>query len=225
MSQPAAEEPIRCWRCSLEHPVAFFCPGCGAVQRPSGDSDYFALLGLPAHPAVDPAELERRYHELSRRLHPDRYQMAPVEEREASSRATAVLNSAFRTLRDLETRGRYWLAREGEQLGRDNNRVPPGLAAYVFEVQEQLGELREAQNGDRAAITSRLGETQRELLARRDRERAQLDGLLRAWPDSSPEGAPPARVRAAARAELKRLLSELSYLGTLARDLDTALEG
>jgi len=224
MSAPAAEEPICCWQCSLEHPAAFFCPGCGAVQSPGDDADYFALLGLPSHPAIDATDLERRYHDLSRRLHPDRYQTASVEEREASVRATAVLNSAFRTLRDLESRGRYWLAREGEQLGRDNNRVPPGLAAYVFAVQEQLAELRAAADGERGAIASGLADAQRDCLARRDRERAQLDGLLRAWPDSSPEGASAARARSAAREELKRLLSELSYLGTLARDLDGALE-
>ena len=35
-------------------------------------TDYFELLGLPRRFAVDLAELERRYLELSREVHPDR---------------------------------------------------------------------------------------------------------------------------------------------------------
>ena len=53
------------------------------------------------------------------------------------------MNRAYRTLRDVVQRGQYWLELQGEQLGRDNNRVPPALAALVFEVQEKLAEARE----------------------------------------------------------------------------------
>jgi molecular chaperone HscB len=195
------------------------------VQALPQDADYFAILGLPGHPGVDRADLDRRFYELSRKLHPDRYQTGTPAEQRASVQATALLNAAHRALRDVEARGRYWLARSGDDLGRDNNRVPPRLAAFVFEVQEKLGELRDgAANGAGSAIRSELVETQRELAERRERDRRSLDELLRGWPlDEKNDTAADERGAAALR-ELKALLSELSYLGTLDRDLKKALE-
>jgi molecular chaperone HscB len=195
------------------------------VQALPQDTDFFAVLGLPPHPGVDVAELDRRYYELSRKLHPDRYQMRAVDEQRASVQATALLNAAHKTLRDVEARGRYWLARSGDSLGRENQSVPPRLAAYVFDVQEKVGELRASTNGTGAALRSELVETQRELTERLDRQCSALGDLLRGWPpeDTQSTLTPDERGPAALR-ELKTVLSELSYLRTLDRDLQNALE-
>jgi len=213
---------IRCWRCAAIQPPAFFCTRCEAVQALPQGTDYLAVLGFPQHPAIDGAELDRRYYGLSRKLHPDRFQTGNDEEQRASVQATALLNTAHRTLREIESRGRYWLERCGEDLGRDNNRVPQQLAAYVFDVQEKLGELRGGANGATATLRSELAETQLELAERRERDRAALDALLRGWPagDAATSGSE----RATAVRELKALLSQLSYLRTLDRDLQNALE-
>jgi molecular chaperone HscB len=218
---------IRCRSCGEVQPPAFFCRSCDAIQALAQDTDYFAVLGLPPHPGVDVAELDRRYYELSRKLHPDRYQTRGVDEQRASVQATALLNAAHKTLRDVEARGRYWLARSGDSLGRENQSVPPRLAAYVFDVQEKLGELRAAVNGSASALRSELVETQRELAERVDRQRTALSDLLRGWPvedaAAQPSLTPDERGPAALR-ELKGVLSELSYLRTLDRDLQNALE-
>ena len=52
---------------------------------------------------------------------------------------TALVNRAYRTLKDPVARGLYWLEIHGESLGRDNERVPPALAARVFEDCLSLG--------------------------------------------------------------------------------------
>lgn len=215
---------IRCRRCSEVQPPAFFCRRCEAIQLLPQDADYLAVLGLPPRPAVDGAELERRYYELSRKLHPDRFQTGDADDQQASVQATALLNAAYRTLRDVESRGRYWLERSGEPLGRDNNRVPTALAAYVFDVQEKLAELKAGANGSAAAIRDSLVETQQELGERREQDRRKLDVLLRDWPDDD-RAASSERARERTALEgLKSLLSELSYLRTLERDLQNALE-
>lgn len=218
---------IRCRSCGEVQPPAFFCRSCDAIQALPQDTDYFAVLGLPPHPCVDVGELDRRFYELSRKLHPDRHQTRSAEEQRASVQATALLNAAHKTLRDLEARGRYWLARSGDGLGRENQSVPPRLAAYVFDVQEKVGELRGAANGSAAALRSELVETQRELAERLHRQRSTLGDLLRGWPEedaaAQPSLTPDERGPAALR-ELKSVLSELSYLRTLDRDLQTALE-
>lgn len=206
-------------------PPAFFCRSCDAIQALPQDTDYFAVLDLSPHPGIDGAALDRRYYELSRKLHPDRYQTGSAEEQRASLQATALLNAAHKTLRDLEARGRYWLTRSGDGFGRESQSVPPRLAAYVFEVQEKLDELRASANGSGAALRSELVETQRELSERLERQRTALDELLRGWPAAATDSelAPDERIPAALR-ELKTALSELSYLRTLDRDLQTVLE-
>src|SRR5215210_5825290 len=135
--------PVRCWHCDDAHPASLFCPHCQAIQQLPPQVDYFTVFGLPRNPVVDEAALTLRYYDLSRRLHPDLYQIGTAEEKEASLQNTALLNRAYRTLRDVIQRGQYWLELQGEELGRDNNRVPPALAALVFEVQEQLAEARD----------------------------------------------------------------------------------
>jgi molecular chaperone HscB len=218
---------IRCRSCGEVQPPAFFCRSCEVVQALPQDTDYFAVLGLPSHPGVDVGELDRRYYELSRKLHPDRYQTRSVDEQRASVQATALLNAAHKTLRDVEARGRYWLTRSGDSLGRENQSVPPRLAAYVFDVQEKLGELRASTNGTGASLRSELVETQRELTERLDRQRSTLTDLLRGWPPAdaaSPPAMTPDERGPAALRELKTALSEISYLRTLDRDLQNALE-
>src|SRR5262245_56917837 len=139
-------QPHRCSRCGEERPPELVCPSCGAIQPVTEDPSYFHAMGLPDHPAVDARELEARYYALSRRLHPDRHQTGDPEQLARSVRAAALVSQAYRTLRDVEARGRYWLRRLGDDLGRENNRVPAPLAAFVFEVQEKLAELRASRN-------------------------------------------------------------------------------
>lgn len=214
---------VACWRCADDQPRGLVCARCGAVQRLAEPVDYFAVLGLPSHPAIEVAELERRYYELSRQIHPDRFQTDSPDAQQASLRATAVLNAAFRTLRDVESRGRYWLESQGEHLNENNNRVPSGLAAYVFEVQEKLSDLTPARNGARQLLIEELAETAEDLRLRRERERAALESLLRSWPET-PNDVRGEAALAEVRGQLKRLLSELSYLRTLWRDVQGALE-
>lgn len=187
------------------------------MQSLASDSDYSRLLGFEGRPDVDETELRERYYELSRRLHPDRFQTGSAEEQRASLQATAVLNAAFRTLKDVESRGRWWLARRGESLSRDNKNVPPPLATEVFEVQEKIAERDGSSGAARVALSEELRTIRAGLSRRLAGERERVEEILRGWPT---EGTPDHE----ARKNLKEVLSELSYLRTLSRDVERALE-
>jgi len=133
-------------------------------------------------------------------------------------RNTAAVNLAYRTLRDPVDRGEYWLALLGEGLGRNNNRVPPDLAALVFEVQEKLEELRDA--GRRGGDTTLQAEITDIRAALADRRAALLQRLQENYARWDGRAAD----TAALTRELKDVLSALAYLGTLIRDVDKALE-
>lgn len=206
----------RCWQCRHEHTPRLFCPRCDAIQSLPSDTDYFTVFDLPRKPALDEQTLSTTYYELSRRLHPDLHQTGTAAEQQASLANTALLNRAYRTLRDPIRRGRYWLTLHGEQLGKENNRVPPKLAALVFEVQEKLAEARTAGSAGQAQSPAghdtELDALRRNLDTRLQRLRGALDANFSEWREGEPS--------AELLNELKRLLSELAYLGTLIRDVD-----
>jgi len=209
-------DTVRCWRCAHLHQPLLFCPVCQAIQLLPPQVDYFSVLGIPHSPVVDEAELTRRYYDLSRRLHPDLYQTGTAEEKEASLKNTALLNRAYRTLRDLVQRGQYWLELHGERLGRDNNQVPPELAALVFEVQEKLAEVREARAAGKAAeVQTELMQTRADLNDQMARLRTALAENLAQWGRDRDRGGTASLLSA-----LKNLLSEIAYLRTLLRDVE-----
>jgi molecular chaperone HscB len=211
------ESPVRCWRCDHQHHATFFCPACDAIQLVSSHADYFSVLGIPQNPVVDESALTQRYYELSRRLHPDLYQTGTAQEKEASLKNTALLTRAYRTLRDAVQRGQYWLELNGEQLGRDNNRVPPKLAELVFDVQEKLAEAQEARAaGKDAEMQAELMQIRSELEQHLSRLRSDLDANFAQWKELS--------ARPTLLPTLKRILSEIAYLRTLLRDVEKESE-
>ena len=199
-----------CWRCGAGRDGALVCPSCGVIQPVPPGADLFSVLGLPRGLAVDTADLERRYHEASRTVHTDRHQRASDRERELSLAASAVVNRAYRTLRDPVARGRYWLELHGTTLGAGGPPVPPELAAEVFETQETLEALRTAGSGPEAA------ERRAEVVLLRDELAARLDGLREALVATYDRNG-------AALDELKQRLTEIAYLRTLLGDIEETL--
>jgi molecular chaperone HscB len=193
------------------------CARCGAPQPLAAAADLFSVLGLPRELVIDAADLERRYHEASRAVHPDRHQTGDPRARQLSLTVSAAVNRAYRTLRDPVARGRYWLELYGTALGAENNTVPPALATLVFDTQEKLEELRAARGATVEGLRAEARATQ-EGLDRRLRdleaELVALYGKLSADGGSTADGL----------AELKRRLSEIAYLRTLHGDVEAALE-
>jgi molecular chaperone HscB len=213
-----AGERVRCWQCGAEHAPGPFCTACGAIQPLPEQADYFQVLGVPRRLVLDTTAMQKRYYELHRRMHPDLYQTGPQAARQASLRNTAVVNRAYRTLRDPIDRGLYWLTLQGESLGAGNKHVPPDLAALVFELQEQLEELRAAQQGNGAAdLVQEITAARTDLLKRQDALLEELEQNFARWDAGT--AAPGSLTQ-----QLKAILSALAYLGTLIRDVEKGLE-
>ncbi len=104
---------------------------------------------------LDLAALEHEFHRLSRKVHPDRFARAGENERQWSLADTALLNDAYRTLKDPLHRTEYLLKLRGAEIGeehsgknreggKDPSRVPADLLEEVFELNMQLEEMRMA---------------------------------------------------------------------------------
>jgi molecular chaperone HscB len=94
---------------------------------------------------VDQGALERRFHSLSWKLHPDRFAQAAENEKQLSLDLTSQLNDAYRTLGEPVARAEYLLSLYGmRKEGQKKQPAPPELLEEVFELNESLDELREA---------------------------------------------------------------------------------
>src|SRR5579862_2427834 len=107
---------------------------------------YYEALGLEPKLALDLEDLKKRFYERSRNWHPDRFSRAEPRERQQSLDMTALLNDAFRTLRDPVARAEYFLKENGIEVSKD---APPELLEEVFELNMALEELR---GGDDSAL-------------------------------------------------------------------------
>ena len=210
-------ETIRCWRCGSDLRIAAFCPSCKAIQLFPSQTDYFTVMGLSKNPVIDDAELSKRYYDLSRRFHPDLYHSGTAQEQEASLKNTAMLNRAYRTLREPARRGIYWLELHGEKIGAENTAVPPKLASLVFSVQEQLEELRDARDAGKSEdVQSALQRLRTDLTQQMAELQEALAGSFTKWGNEQQRSTNQSELRA----ELKNILSEMAYLRRLLRDVE-----
>ena len=105
---------VSCWSCGTMR-EAHFCSACGKVQPPV-PVDYFSFFGFPRKLNIDTAQFEREFYDLSRKLHPDLYARAQMQEQQWSLEQTSQLNDAYRTLKDPIKRTEYLLRLEGIEL-------------------------------------------------------------------------------------------------------------
>lgn len=106
-----------CWSCEKAAGVGEFCAACGALQPPDRAIDHFAVLGVAPGFAVDLGDLERRYKDAARRLHPDKFVRSDPRARRASLARSVQLNDAWKALRDPVKRAEYLLSLAGIEVG------------------------------------------------------------------------------------------------------------
>lgn len=136
-------------------------PSQFAKSASAGSADYYAVLGLDERYSIDRAELERRYLERSKSVHPDRFVNAPANQRVAALQESMLVNDAYKTLKDPMARAEFLLVRRGLTIG-DNERLSPAFLMEVLELREELAVAKRA--GDRAT----LRRLEAEMLAQRD---------------------------------------------------------
>jgi molecular chaperone HscB len=128
---------------------------------------FYEAFDLEPALSLDAEDLKRRFYERSRQWHPDRFGRGSDEEKQKALEMTAVLNDAFRTLRDPVSRAEYFLKEKGFELSKE---APPELLEEVFELNMALEELRE---GDESA-RPQLREVRDRFVAMRDSIDASL---------------------------------------------------
>jgi molecular chaperone HscB len=219
--------PVACWSCSIGHnDSTLFCPNCSKIQPPPG-GDYFSVFSMKPRLNLDLTALEAEFHRLSRKLHPDRFARALENEKQWSLADTALLNDAYRTLKDPLRRTGYLLKLEGAEIGEersgknrvDPSRVPADLLEEVFELNMQLEEMRAARKTgeEDPELQTSLTEAKKKFHALLEAVDKDLRVEWTAW-DEGDEDA-----RGVAQDKMVALLDRRRYLSNLLRDVNETL--
>jgi len=177
--------------------------------------NYFEVFGLPRVLSIDLQALEKAFHQLSRRYHPDYYTTAAAAERQQALQMTATLNDAYRTLKNPVRRVEYLLNLEG--FKPDGSKVPKSFLMEVFEINERLDELKSGR-ADAAEISA----LKTEIAGRAADFEAQLQTASDDWDALTTSGAEETK-RKAQLMRLTEVLSASSYIRNLQRDLEERL--
>jgi molecular chaperone HscB len=144
-------------------------------------SDYFTIFGLPRKLGIDGEALQRRFYALSREHHPDFHQGAGADRQAEVLGQSALINRAYRALREPLARVEYLIAleegREAREGAADKPKAPRELLEEMMEVQEaradglageagarlrdERGRLEERYAAEAVAIVARSGEWDR----------------------------------------------------------------
>jgi len=180
-------------------------------------SDYFAMFEMPRKLWIEMGALEKKFLQLSWKLHPDNFVNATAEEREISLKRSSELNDAYRTLRDPIARVEYLLAIEGARKeGQTKQQAPPELLEEVFELNESLDELREAtvSGGDTASLKLRLESAEKNFEQKLSEVDSELQAAAREW-DNAVDRRADESARKTVMSKLNELLNRRSYIRNL----------
>jgi molecular chaperone HscB len=161
---------------------------------------FYEAFGLEPALSLDADDLKKRFYERSRQWHPDKFSRASATEQEKALEMTAVLNDAFRTLRDPVSRAEYFLKGKGIELSKE---APPELLEEVFELNMALEELRDGDDSARP-----------QLVEARTRFVAMRDSIDAALSEAGARGD---------LEEVRALLNRRRYIKNLIRDVENVL--
>lgn len=217
----APQAGTACWSCAARASAGLPCGGCGALQPIDRAAGHFEVMGLEPKLVVDPDELERRFHELSRLNHPDRNRLRQARERLIALENTSRLNQAYRTLRDPVARAAHVV-----ELDAGEEATPAGPPAELFEeilaIQEMIDEAPAESAPDRVPWLAELARHRERLAAEREEQARRLSEEL--FPRWDALAAAPSE-RRAVTLEMARLLGQRSYLARVVERMDEALPG
>ncbi|MBI4853052.1 MAG: Fe-S protein assembly co-chaperone HscB [Acidobacteria bacterium] len=218
MSQEARLLEKQCWNCTTltdEH----FCTSCERIQLLDLSTNYFSFFKLPIKFHLNLKELENKFYELSRKFHPDFFSQASEQERRYSTERTSMLNDAYRTLKEPLKRANYLLRLQGFKAIGQETKTPPDLLAEIFELNEQLEELRYAKKSKDNTLFNTLKtqvlDTEKMLKERANELIYNLNSIFSLW-DNLPNNS--------SLEEKKKLLNNISDILSKIKYINNLLE-
>src|SRR5262249_36109364 len=141
----------------------------------------FEVFDLPRRLQVDLEALQEKFYLLSRRYHPDFHQLAGPDDQAVALERSALVNRAYRSLRDPVSRLTHAIALEEgqEEDAQVKPKAPMDLLEEMLEVQEALEEAKAS--GLHSEAGERLARERQRLIERQAVGEAAILGRFAEW--------------------------------------------
>ncbi|KAJ8711019.1 hypothetical protein PYW07_008261 [Mythimna separata] len=151
-----------CWSCGkdVQASSALFCGSCNALQQPAKGDNYFKIMGVMESYDLDETELAKKYKELQKYLHPDKFANRQQKEQEISEKYSSLVNEAYKTLLEPLTRGIYMLRLRGKDIP-EKTEVDQEFLMKIMEKNEEVEN----------------AETEKEIMDLNEENKAQIKSL------------------------------------------------
>ena len=183
---------------------------------PTLSNNFYEFFGIEQKLTLDQDALQKRFYELSRHWHPDRFSRKSAGEQAQALEATAILNDGYRTLKDPVKRAEYLLKEEGFPIGEQRSKdVPPELLEEVFELNMMLEELKSGDEDARPQLES----ARQNFVGLRDEVDRELETLFNKYDAAEPQS----ETAKQSLHEIRGALNRRRYIENLLRDVDRTL--
>ena len=208
----------RCPHCETEVTAAAeFCTSCSKILPVSREESYFEVLGYDRELLqIDPADLEKRFFQLSKKFHPDRFASKSAFEIQLSHDRSSAVNNAYRTLKNPVTRAKYMVERKLGSIEEKSATVPPDMADFFFEVHDSLDEIRESNGNPPEHLVREVQQAEKQLADKVRRLEQDLETRFTEY-DSVGD--------VKILEQIKQILAERSYIKSFLRQVDSVLKG
>ncbi|XP_008787809.2 iron-sulfur cluster co-chaperone protein HscB homolog isoform X1 [Phoenix dactylifera] len=133
----------RCWNCGTAAALAepfLSCRACGSVQPVDQSVDYFQIFGLEKGYDIPDGNLEGKYKDWQKKLHPDLVHSKSEKEKTFAADQSARVNDAYRTLNKSLSRALYLMRLEGVHVDEEKTVMDPDLLAEMMDIREAVEE-------------------------------------------------------------------------------------
>jgi molecular chaperone HscB len=102
--------------------------------------NYFELYNIPQSFQPDAGEVKKKYYELSRKYHPDRFTMADEDSKIEALRMSAMNNDAYKVLNNADATMAYVLKLHGMLEEEEKYELPPAFLMEMMDLNETISD-------------------------------------------------------------------------------------
>ncbi len=107
------------------------------------NSNFFELFELPVSYEVDLNQVQKKYMDLQKQVHPDKFANASDREKRLSMQQTSWVNEALATLKDPVLRATYLLKLKGTDINLENETtMDAAFLMQQLEMRERLEHIK-----------------------------------------------------------------------------------
>ncbi|XP_020255942.1 iron-sulfur cluster co-chaperone protein HscB, mitochondrial [Asparagus officinalis] len=137
-----------CWNCgaAADSPGIFLvCGSCRSVQPVDHSVDYFKIFGLERVYDIKDDNLEGKYKDWQKKLHPDLVHTKSEKEKSFAGEQSSRVTDAYRTLGRPLSRALYLLQLEGVHIDEEKTLTDMDLLAEMMDIREAVEEASDSQ--------------------------------------------------------------------------------